>query len=112
MKEGLTDRDLPLEQDNKKGLRSVADPKRKFTSFTLRAGDSFVTSQWAMLAPVFNVTGEHMNLDPRHPLPFLKPHGDENDVRTNGQSSVVYRFNVHEAHQKGFEVNKPHTNGS
>ncbi len=51
--------------------------------------------------------GEHLDLDHHHPLPFVKPDGEDNEVSTRGQSSFVYKFAVHPAHQQGFKVSVP-----
>src|SRR6266566_384418 len=106
LSEGLTDRDLPLaRQEDGKGLYSLHHSERIFYSFSARGSREFVKNQWFMLAPVFRVSTceDHINLDPLRPLPFSKA-SEEDETRTNGHSSVVYKFRVHQAHQDGFEV--------
>jgi serine/threonine protein kinase len=99
--DSLADEYLPLVRQ-KQELQSVPYPEKIFSvpkGWHRRQVDNFLDKQWMVLAPVFKISGQHMKLDPKCPLPFSKV--NEN-IHNHG--TVVYRAQLHPWHQQGFEV--------
>jgi len=106
--EGLVDDDLPLSRQGRmdmgdfNNLRSTCSTKT-FRSFAAWGGDHLVDSsldtQWLVLAPVFDASGQDYVLDPNCPLSV--------DTMAPGARiglfSQVYHAQVHPAHQQGFK---------
>lgn len=100
---GFVDKDLPLILSDKK-LLSTQDSRKIFSppnSWDYATVDLFIEKQWIVLAPSFSITGEHMDLDRRCPLPFSK---DKDVDIANGPNSVVHKMTIDRSHQDGFEV--------
>jgi hypothetical protein len=101
LNDGFTDEDLPLSRDGD-GLRSVKDPKKIFIppdEWEDQTVDDFLIKQWMVLAPVFDISGKHMDLNRDCLLPFSELDGVKHSER-----NVVYMAKVHPSHQEGFEV--------
>jgi serine/threonine protein kinase len=96
--DGLTDEHLPLSrvgESNK--LRSKQG--KEFPSFvkwkTEQRVADFIEKQWIFLAPVLDTSGHHIELESKHPLPFVKM-----DVIGYTKTSSVYESELHQAHFK------------
>jgi hypothetical protein len=99
--EGLTDDHLPLSQQggqNDNILVSVRGKTfRSFESWRKKARvDEFLEKQWLVQAPVLDITGKHITLDPNCPFPFSTA-----DEVGGGRFSTVYKSALHPAHQQG-----------
>ncbi|KAK4443113.1 kinase-like domain-containing protein [Podospora aff. communis PSN243] len=102
-KDNITDKDLPLVPRNPGESVLIPKESRKgetvkefssFASWDERRVRDFLDKQWLVLAPILDVTGKELNLDPRCPLPFKEI---ELMVRSNGV--FVHKATLHPAHQ-------------
>ena len=105
--EGLNDSHLPLSQNNTAGevnslVSSDGTIFHSFASWNELGVDRFLETQWTVLAPVLENSGEDVTLDPRYVLPLKSLINI-----THGQYSDVYRGELHPAHQKGIQVGPP-----
>jgi hypothetical protein len=102
-KDNITDKDLPLFPGSpgksilcSLGLRG-GDTAKEFPSFASwdewRVRD-FLEKQWLVLAPILDVTGKELNLDPRCPLPFT-----EIELRAWSRGTFIHKASLHPAHQ-------------
>ncbi|KAK7428848.1 hypothetical protein QQZ08_004618 [Neonectria magnoliae] len=104
-REGLTDSCLPLSRKNGQPDVLVSSTSDKtFTTFAHYAGSAqlFLEKQWQVLAPVFDGSGGHIDLDGNCPLPVLAA-GSES---TRGGASSVCRGTIHKSHFSGFKASQ------
>ncbi|KAE9574089.1 hypothetical protein CGMCC3_g9891 [Colletotrichum fructicola] len=105
--DGLNDSDLPFVMPKHASNGSVlkSSSGKTVTSFqdwgNAAKVDLFLEKQWLFLAPVLDVSGkpEVVYVDPTCPLPFLRA----TEIRGE-HSSIVYKSELHAAHQKGAGV--------
>lgn len=105
LKAGFTDNDLPLIKLNDTTLQSSSETKKKFKTpkdWTEQTIDTFIERQWMMMAPVFSNNGKHREFNTNVRLPF-----DNLDEKGHSNTSIVFKANIHKAHQIGFEVWSP-----
>lgn len=105
--EGLNDSHLPLSQNPIAGegnslVSNDGTVFHSFASWSELGVDRFLETQWAVLAPVLENSGEDVTLDPRYVLPLTSL-----DLISKGVYSDVYRGELHQAHQKGIQVRPP-----
>lgn len=99
---GFTDEDLPLAKDGEQ-LHSAVDPTKRLNlphGWEEQTMDGFIEKQWLVLAPVFRSLGEHRTFPSECPLPF----STETHISVPGSNSVIFKAQVPQSHQEGFEV--------
>ncbi|CAH0044491.1 unnamed protein product [Clonostachys solani] len=104
-KAGFTDNDLPLIKLDDTTLQSSSEEKKLFETpkgWKEQTIDTFIEKQWMMIAPIFNSNGEHRDFDTNICLPF-----DNLDEKGHSNTSIVFKANIHKAHQIGFENDSP-----
>jgi serine/threonine protein kinase len=96
--DGLTDDQLPLRLDDE-GSTPISRSGLALNSFAMMSEQrviDFVDKQWTVLAPVFDASGQHAELDRRCPLPF------EDTEQTGHESTrAIYKTKLHPAHYFG-----------
>jgi len=102
-KDGITDGDLPLERQGATatalGNSCVLVSKKTgktFTSFQCWAPamvGAFLEKQWYVLAPVFDMAGTDLDLDPRCPLPIQR-----SVLKAQNIGVFVYQAWIHPSH--------------
>lgn len=104
LREGLTDEHLPLFPKGDGSDNILVSARGKiFQSFATWHNSAkvavFLEKQWVVQAPVLDATDSDITLNPKCVLPFY------NIVELGeGQSSRVYKGELHPAHQKGLKV--------
>jgi hypothetical protein len=100
--EGLTDENLPLYRKEPDILVSRSSGK-EFKAFARYAGSGrlFEKMQWRVLAPMLDMSGKHVNLDPKCALPIIVV---EDVPAKDGGSSLIFKGILHRAHFEGLEV--------
>ncbi|KAF2104860.1 kinase-like protein [Rhizodiscina lignyota] len=97
--EGLRDEHLPLKTRKEDDSVLVSESGREFHSFrhwNPFKVNAFLEKQWIVQAPVFDLEGNHIVLDPECALPLL-----ENFKQIGGgQASAVYKAVLHKNHQR------------
>ncbi|KAF2704369.1 kinase-like protein [Pleomassaria siparia CBS 279.74] len=98
--EGLRDEHLPLCPKEIGANVLISRSGKVFKSFAKSMSEQRVTDfldkQWTVLAPVLDLSGSHMDLDSRCPLPFIKV-----DSGQGTPTSMVYKTELHPAHYRG-----------
>lgn len=103
IKDNITDKDLPLVPSSRDEsvLVSKEPPEgetgKEFSSFKTwdeRRVSDFLEKQWLVLAPILDVTGKELNLDPKCPLPIK-----EIELMVRGHGVFVHKARLHPAHQ-------------
>ncbi|CAG9990474.1 unnamed protein product [Clonostachys byssicola] len=105
LKAGFTDKDLPLIKLNDTTLQSSSEKEKLFRTpkdWTEQNIDTFIEKQWVMIAPVFTNNGEHREFDTNVCLPF-----DNLDEKEHTNTNVIFKADIHKAHQIGFEDDAP-----
>ncbi|KAI3326458.1 kinase-like protein [Xylariaceae sp. AK1471] len=97
-REGLTDQHLPLEKRPVKGNPNtlISHQGKEFKSLSnwdTAAVDYFLERQWLVLAPVFRMRGEHIDVNERAPLPVYKI-----EEISSGNARTVYSARLRAAH--------------
>ncbi|KAI1163474.1 kinase-like domain-containing protein [Nemania serpens] len=104
LREGLTDEHLPLFPKGDGSDNILVSARGKiFQSFATWHNSAkvavFLEKQWVVQAPVLDATDSDITLNPKCVLPFY------NIVELGeGQSSRVYKGELHPAHQKGLKA--------
>ncbi|KAI1415564.1 kinase-like domain-containing protein [Hypoxylon sp. FL1857] len=107
IREGLWDKDLPIEQNNENkwvcypnGKSSKACTLECMNGLSGQDADSFDTYQWLMLSPIFNMAEDRVifyDLHPRITLPFLELERGKDPALVGGQGEV-FRVKIDESH--------------
>ncbi|KAI9150752.1 Serine/threonine-protein kinase Nek8 [Paramyrothecium foliicola] len=100
--EGLRDEHLPLSisPDHEALLCCNGKVMFPFGGWKKVSVNDFVRDkQWLFLAPVLDVKGRLIKLNPDCPLPFVK-----SEVVDHGAAGIVHKAEIHPAHQQGFDM--------
>ncbi|KAF4784666.1 protein kinase domain-containing protein [Colletotrichum scovillei] len=101
---GLTDADLPLTTVRPEGeslelLQSGRKPNKTFSppkQWGFSLAESFIEKQWTVMAPVFDNTWDHRELDRLCPLPLFTA-----KVVNYSARNMVYKAQIHSSHLAG-----------